>query len=79
MIKMDYFNRIRVFTTQVMPGMIADNRIPAKIQINHVMKAYDKFDTMYNFQASKTLKSYQGAYIKNLHLLIEKHFKEVNK
>ena len=79
MIKMDYFNRIRVFTTQIMPGMIVDDRVPARLQISHVMKTYKKFDDLYNLQSSRTLKSYQGAYIKNLHLLIEKHFKEVNK
>ena len=75
-VKTDYFNRIRVLVTQIMPGMVIDHNIPAKTQLSFVMKAYDKFDRIQTIQANDVLKSYQAAYIKNLHLLIKKELKE---
>ena len=76
-VKTDYFNRIRVLVTQIMPGMIIDHNMPAKTQLSFVMKAYDKFNSNQSIQVNLALKSYQGVYIKNLHLLIKKQLKEV--
>ena len=75
-VKIDYFSRIRVLTTQIMPGMVINHNIPAKIQLSFVMKTYDKFDSIGTVQVNDILKSYQEAYIKNLHLLIKKELKE---
>lgn len=80
-VKVDYFNRIRVFATQIIPDMVSDNIVPTKEQIEIVIKTYEKFElagTKSN-QAQDTLDEYNDVYIKNIHKLIQKYIKERTK
>ena len=80
-VKIDYFNRIRVFATQIVPDMLGETAVPTKERIKLVIKTYDKFVEVGkgNNQARDTLKEYNGAYIKHLHELINQYIREDDK
>ena len=80
-VKVDYFNRIRVFATQIVPDMLGETAVPTKERIKLVIKTYDKFVEVGkgNNQARDTLKEYNGAYIKHLHELINQYIREDDK
>lgn len=77
-VKIDYFNRIRVFVTQLIPDMVSDEGVPADFQLKFVIKTYKHFQEIgrKNNPARDTLALYAGQYATNLNELIEKKIME---